>query len=73
MSKIQEDCYWFIDARLPENERKIQAMCVDCHRTNTFGWFWLGSHQGYGDYDLRCSICGKSIHERETNKNKAAI
>lgn len=56
---------WFVDGRLPEDEQKMQAMCMKCSEKQQFGWFWQGSTIGYGDYDLSCSLCGDIIHQRE--------
>jgi hypothetical protein len=65
---MKKDCYWFVDKTNPE-EQTIQAMCLDCHRTNQLGWFWNGERQGYGDYDLFCSICNKPIYIRRESSN----
>jgi hypothetical protein len=64
--KIQEPCFWYIDQEIPEHERKMQACCVECQKsTNIKGWYWAGDEIGYGDYDLECSFCKKSLHKRE--------
>ena len=65
MSKIQEDSYWVIDESVPEDERKIQALCIECATEKKCGWFWKGSITGYGNYDLKCSVCEHIIHQRE--------
>jgi len=69
---VQKDCYYFVDDKLPEEERIMQAMCAECHKTHNLGWFWKGSELGYGDFDLMCSICKKEgrleyIHQREND------
>jgi len=64
-----KDCYWYVDERIPEAERKMMAMCAKCHKSHGFGWFWEGSALGYGDYDLKCSICETTIHQREKYEN----
>lgn len=71
--EIKLDCYWYIDGRVPENERKMLACCTECYKNNKLidekgnkaGWFWQGSIRGYGDYDLNCSICNKIINLRK--------
>jgi hypothetical protein len=63
---MKNDCYWFVDAARPVEEQTIQAMCLECHTTNNFGWYW-SAKQGYGDYDVFCSICKKPIYLKEDN------
>ena len=65
MSKIQEDSFWFVDEGVPEDEQKMQALCRDCAEEKKCGWFWQGSTTGYGDYDLKCSVCEHVIHQRK--------
>ena len=60
------DCYWYI------KEEKMVAACVECNNQELKSWFWAGSEQGYGDYDLECSICQKIIHKRN-NETKTAV
>lgn len=62
----REDCYWYVDCSIEnEDERIMKAMCVECKESHDFGWFWPGREKGYGDYDLNCSICGKTLHRRQ--------
>lgn len=74
-SVIQEDCLWFIDKNLPEDEQKMQAMCLNCAKEHNFGWYWNGAERGYGDYDLKCCFCDCTLHQREeknADENKKA-
>ncbi len=74
-SVIQEDCVWFLDSSVPEDEQKMQAMCLECHKKHKLGWYWNGSSIGYGDYDLNCCFCETALHQREKendNENKKA-
>jgi len=77
LKMIQENCYWYIDESVPENEQKISAMCEQCHKTKQAGWFWKGKEQGYGDYDVSCSLCKTPIYIRETHaknqENKTTV
>jgi len=69
----REDSYWYVDRTLPEAEQKMQAMCVGCFDSGSFEeystherpWHWNGSKLGYGNYDLKCSLCGHVIYLRE--------
>lgn len=54
-----KDSYWFVD-----EDKKMQAMCLECHKTHPFGWFWQG-RQGYGDYDLKCVFCNGVLTEKK--------
>ena len=67
---IQENCYWYINEELPPDQQTMLAMCVDCNKDKNTGWFWHGKASGYGDYDLYCSICKRTIYERENNADK---
>ena len=62
---IKEDCYFFVDERIPADTRPISVLCVECHEKNQVGWFWLGSKNGYSQYDIKCSECGKDIYKIE--------
>lgn len=62
---IKEDCYFFVDQRIPEEIRPISALCTECHKKNPIGWFWPGSLRGYSEYDIKCSECNKDIYKIE--------
>lgn len=62
---IKEDCYFFIDEKIPPEIRPISALCVECHEKKEVGWFWPGSQNGYSQYDIKCSECGKDIYKIE--------
>jgi len=61
----KENCYWFVDNNLPENERKMAALCEKCHdeKYKDLGWFWPGAQKGYGPYDIICTFCKKIINK----------
>jgi len=68
-NNIQNDSYWYTE-KDSNDEEIVKAMCVECHKlklkelkTNTFGWYWSKS-KGYGDYDLKCSVCESDIYLR---------
>ena len=63
--KIQKDCYYFADSN-----NIITPMCTKCyvHKDKNYGngiWFWPGSQEGYGPFDIKCSICGEAIYTKE--------
>ena len=60
---IQEDCYFFIDENIPEEERPVSVLCKSCHKDNQIGWFWQGSKRGYGPYDIKCSKCNRYVYK----------
>ena len=43
----KEDCYLWVDEKVPEEQRTINVFCVKCHQENPIGWFWEGSRLGY--------------------------
>jgi len=49
----------------------MDAMCLNCHKTHEFGWFWPGKIKGYGNYDLKCSICGEWINKKKDNNENS--
>jgi hypothetical protein len=65
---MNNDCYFWIDNQVPEEERIMNVMCVDCHvdSQHDSGWFWEGSKKGYGPYEYKCDKCGKIIHAAPT-------
>lgn len=62
---VKEDCYFYIDQNIPEDERPISVLCKQCYEKNKVGWFWEGSKIGYGPYDINCSKCNKQIYKIE--------
>ena len=57
-----EDCYFYIDGSVPEEEQVISCRCVECEKKNqSSGWFWQGSKTGYGKNNVTCKMCGHQI------------
>lgn len=54
-------CYYFLKDDI------VKAMCSECHLLNKsiVSWQWNGGVFGYGDNDIMCSICGKTIYKHE--------
>lgn len=56
--------YWFT-IQDSTDEPIMLAICPECHEDKKIeSWFWDGDKYGYGDYDLDCYLCKKSIHKR---------
>ena len=67
--KQNEDCYFFVDSSLPEEERTINCMCLKCHDKHPeTGWFWHGSKAGYGPNEFTCDLCGHMVSKPQTGK-----
>lgn len=68
-----EDCYFWIDQSVPEDEQKMNVLCVECHdeKRPELGWFWEGSTKGYGPFDFICEICGRTIHTSNNTKENS--
>lgn len=63
-----EDCYFFIDYKVPYEKRKISVCCVECKEKyfpDTPMFFHPGSSMGYGPYDYKCCKCNKYVHKKE--------
>lgn len=67
-----EDCYFWADSSIPEDERTMSVLCVKCRDKELpdVGWFWKGSLLGYGPFDFICSICGHVIYSPNHNKKE---
>lgn len=65
MDNRKENCYFWIDNSIPEDERVFNIYCEGCRNKNPDKncWFWEGSIKGYGPYDYVCDECGKVIHK----------
>jgi len=64
---MNENCYFFVDGSVPEDEQKMAALCEACHDKyhQELGWFWPGASKGYGPYDIICTFCKKVIHKAD--------
>lgn len=60
-----EDCFFFIDYEVPEEERTMSVVCVACHEQQMpdIGMFWSAKN-GYGPFDYKCCKCGKLVHSK---------
>lgn len=69
MDEQRENCYFWLDARVPEDERTMSVMCVKCHdeKFPALGWLWEGSKNGYGPHDYVCDMCGHVIKKAVGN------
>jgi hypothetical protein len=64
----EEDCYFFIDEKVPLQERTMSVLCTECHDTKMpVGMFYRGSQDGYGPFEFKCCVCQKIIHTVEEN------
>lgn len=65
-----EDCYFYIDYAIPEEERTMSVLCVDCRKEKMpdTGVFYQGSRNGYGPFDFQCEICKKFVHLAKKKK-----
>ena len=62
---MAEDCWFWMDENIPEEERTMNVLCRKCHEQfPKLGWFWEGSKHGYGPYDFICKKCGHEIHKK---------
>lgn len=61
-----EDCFFFIDYMVPEKDRTMSIVCVECHDKYMpdVGMFW-DAKEGYGPFDYKCCKCGKFVHEKD--------
>lgn len=69
---MAEDCYFFIDESMPENERTMKVLCTRCKEEKMphKGWFWEGSILGYGPFNFVCCLCGHIVHSPAKNEEK---
>lgn len=69
MQKTEDlNCWFWIDCRVPEEERKMSILCEDCHEDfPNVGYFWE-AWRGYGPWNIKCGECGKVIHKKEADE-----
>lgn len=62
---MSNDCYFFVDSTVPEEQQKISVLCVECHNTKMpkTGMFYQGSKDGYGPFNYKCCVCSKLVHK----------
>ena len=51
-------CYFYIA------ENKVKAMCSNCYEDHKQGWMW---NYGFGEKQIKCSICDKIINKISNN------
>lgn len=74
MTKINEDCYLWMDEKVPLEQRTIKILCEQCHlKFPELGWFWEGSRLGYGPFDFICDQCGHVVHSAGGESDKTSI
>lgn len=66
-----QDCYFFVDLSIPEEDRSMSVLCLECHdqKMPDTGWFYEGSKEGYGPFDYQCAICGNYVHKAEDDED----
>jgi hypothetical protein len=70
MTKAKEDCYLWMDQKVPADQRTIKILCEQCHlKFPELGWFWEGSRLGYGPFDFICDQCGHVVHSAKEKTN----
>ena len=56
-----QDSYWFIDQS--GSEPKMAALCFECAKNQPGCTRW-DAVAGYGEYDVNCQKCNKTIYAR---------
>lgn len=61
---MSRDCYFYIDTQVPEEERTISPLCVECREEHypQIGWLWEAEN-GFGEWLYQCRVCGCVIHD----------
>lgn len=74
---MKESCFWWIDPTVDEINQYVVGVCLKCKKDSDLlvlhpsldgAWYWDGKERGYGDYDLNCHFCHKTIYQRENNE-----
>lgn len=65
-----EDCFFFIDYSVPEEDRTMSIVCIECHEKYMpdVGMYW-NANDGYGPFDYKCCKCGKLVHGKDEYDN----
>lgn len=70
MEGQNQDCYLWIDESVPEDERTMNVLCMECSKKFPgLGWFWEGSRLGYGPFEFTCNKCGHIVHHAPKHQN----
>lgn len=70
MEGRNQDCYLWIDESVPEDERTMNVLCMECSKQFPgLGWFWEGSRLGYGPFEFTCKKCGHIVHQAPKSQN----
>ncbi len=66
------DCYFFVDVTIPEEDRTISSLHVECRNEKMpdVGWFYQGSVEGYGPFEYKCALCGGIIHSANKQESE---
>jgi len=72
MNQEIQNCYFYVDNTLPEEEQKISVMCLKCHdeKYPKVGWFWNAQEKGYGPFKYICSKCQNTIYQSPSYKDE---
>lgn len=72
MDGRNQDCYLWIDESVPEDERTMNVLCMECSKKFPgLGWFWEGSRLGYGPFEFACEKCGHIVHNAPKSQNSS--
>jgi hypothetical protein len=69
------ECFFFIDLNVPEEERSVESLCMECHEEHLpdTGWYWNDDENGgmgFGPWKYHCKLCQKLIHDGEPNEEQ---
>lgn len=71
MDGLKQDCYLWIDETVPEKQRTMNVLCIECSKKFPgLGWFWEGSRRGYGPFDFICKKCGHIVNHAPKNSTE---
>jgi len=72
MEQNVNNCYFFVDHSLPEEEQAISVMCLKCHdeKYPKLGWFWNAKEKGYGPFKYVCKKCNQLIYQSPKHKDE---
>lgn len=64
MTTPHKGCYFWIDSRIPEDERRMSVMCTKCHDEHhpTMGGYYDFAN-GIGPWDIICGECGEILRK----------
>ena len=71
MAFMAKGCWFWIDCRIPEDERTMSVLCDECRKEKypDVGSYW-DFDDGCGPWDIICDECKKVLHKHVSQEER---